>query len=134
MPKQTKLDLLLSVLVGEPPETNERGNAVHRHFYPSDRYIADCDEHHGDWAQFDTDQDASYFGVWVDPAHLRTLTYAEGDWTLVTCPDKDHYNAEIQNMLEFYGEGFIAIGIDSKTGDATRFVQDRSKFLIPESS
>ena len=116
----------------QPSDVNTRGNACHRAFLPDERYIVDCapDFSVEGWEQYDTDQDAHYFGVWVNPRKLVTLSYAEGDWTLVVCPDAEHYNAEIADANEFYGEGRIALVID-QAGGATEYRQDRERFLIP---
>lgn len=116
---------------GERGADNERGNAIHRMHHHTERYLVDfADEFSREgWEQFDTDQDAWYFGVWVNPKTKTTLTYCEGDWSVVDCPTVESYNAEIQSMIEFYGEGFIAKAID-KDGAMTTLVQDRSKFLI----
>jgi hypothetical protein len=50
------------------PYTNERGNTVTNNFFlERDRYHYDfavCTTDKG-WAQYDTEQDAWYFGVWV---------------------------------------------------------------------
>jgi hypothetical protein len=110
---------------------NERGNVCHTAFLPDERYIVDFapDLTSEGWLQFDTNQDAPYFGMWVNPSKFLTLTYAEGDWTLVVCPDKEHYNAEIQDAIEFYDEGYVAIAIGAD-GSSTKYVQDRSEFII----
>lgn len=112
-------------------DTNERGNVVARMFHPSERYIVDFadDFKAGGWEQFDTDQDAHYFGVWLNKGARLTLTYAEGDWTLVTCPSWDSYIAEVQDAIRFYGEGFIAKALDVTTGEVTVYAQDRAEFL-----
>ena len=121
-------------MVEETPviELNARGNQVKRHFLlNAERYRWDFSEKftNARWEQYDTDQDAWYFGVWINKQLLKMQTYAEGDLTIVTCPDVEHFNAEIQNMNEFYGEGFIAKTID-QDGKMTTFVQDRHKFFI----
>jgi hypothetical protein len=118
-------------LFTDPGTENERGNMVLRAFLPSERYRIDfADDFTTEgWEQFDTDQDAPYFGVWVNRHTLETLTYAEGDWTLCKCPDREHYNAEVSSCIQFYGEGYIAKSLDS-TGQWTVYVQERSKFLI----
>ena len=110
---------------------NERGNCVRRGFAPSERYVIDfADDFTSDgWKQFDTDQDAHYFGVWVNPTRRLTLTYAEGDWTLVECPTAYHYNSEIRDAIRFYGEGFIAKAFDAD-GSMTTYCQNRDEFLI----
>jgi hypothetical protein len=88
--------------------TSEEGNTIVRRHRDAERYLFDFDEDFraAGWLQFDTDQDAWYFGVWVNPKTLRTLSYAEGDVTLVICPDAEHYNAEVKHACEFYGQGF----------------------------
>ena len=111
---------------------NERGNTIHETWVGScDRYRVDCapDFTSEGWEQFDTDQDAHYFGVWLNRSKLLTLTYAEGDWTLVVCSDAAHYNAEVADAIRFYGEGFVAKAIDAE-GVVTVYRQERSEFLI----
>jgi hypothetical protein len=123
---------IVEVMRRNEAEKNERGNVLRRAFLPEDRYIVDfADDFTEDgWEQYDTDQDAHYFGCWVNKRRLMTLTYAEGDWTLVECPDTAGYNAEVESMNAFYGEGKIATVIDTEARTATRFVQDREKFFI----
>ena len=114
-----------------PEETNARGNMIKRSFLRLDRLQIDWAEDRvpNGWKQFDTDQDASYFGVWVNPETFQTLTYAEGDLTLVTCPDKEHYNAEIRDAIEFYEEGFEFKTVSTE-GDITIYSQDRQEFFV----
>jgi len=127
------------------PELNERGNEIERCRRDADRYLFDLDlcKAEDGWEQFDTDQDAGYFGVWVNPRLLEIVTYAEGDVTRVKCPDAAHYNAEIKSMCEFYGEGYELIACDVEAfshimlgtepkGEATVYRQDRQRFFIPE--
>ena len=122
---------------------NQQGNTVvHRH-RSADRYLFDFDDDFraAEWQQFDTDQDAWYYGVWVNLKTLRILTYAEGDVYLVICPDAEHYNAEIKSMCEFHGEGFAFIACDMEAAtslllgseakdQAEIHRQDRSKFIV----
>ena len=125
-------------------DTNSRGNTVVRaNRQNCERYWFDFDDDFraAGWLQFDTNQDAWYYGVWVNPQTLRTLTYAEGDVYLAICPDAEHYNAEIKRMCEFHGEGFefiacdgdaatsLLLGGDAK-GEATVCRQDRSMFFV----
>lgn len=110
-------------------ELNKQGNEVIREFCPGDRYRYDMKLNREGWVQYDTDQDAHYFGCWVNPVKLMTFCYCEGDTILVKCADKEHYNAEIQSMNDYYGDGFVAKTIDLD-GTMTVFQQDRSRFLI----
>lgn len=93
---------------------------VRRMFLPSERYVIDFDEGLREWRQYDTRQDASYFGVWVHLGTLETLTYAEGDWSLVTCADRAGLRAELAAMAEFYGApppAAVAFGLDGTRTD-----------------
>lgn len=92
------------------PELNARGNQVIRRwktaFDAEDRYRFDfelCKASDG-WQQYDTCQDAWYFGVWVHIEKREIWTYAEGDVTIVKCPDDEHLRAELASMAEFYGD------------------------------
>jgi len=54
------------------------------------------------WEQFDTDQDARYFGVWINRDARMTVTYAEGDLTIkYDIPDMEK---EYKDMCDFYGK------------------------------
>ena len=115
---------------GGRPNTwaNDRGNAVSSAFVGScDRYVFDsklCTADNG-FEQFDTDQDAHYFGVWVNRKEMVTVTYAEGDLTLVACASLEGFKAEIADAEEFYGKAPpMAIGIDLD-GAVTEFYDDR---------
>lgn len=84
------------------------------------------------WMQFDTDQDASYFGVWVNPQRRAILNFCEGDWSVQEADSIEVYNAEIAYMCQFYGEGFIAkaITVDGPNrGYCEEWRQDRSAFF-----
>lgn len=111
---------------------NERGNQVYRISMGGDRYCVDfADDFFADgWQQFDTSQDASYFGVWVNPWRRLVLCYAEGDLTLTDCPDKDHYLAEIRSMIDFYEEGFIAYTFSADGGGRTYYRQNREEMFL----
>ena len=113
---------------------DKEGRVIQRAFRPSERYVVDFADNRTQegWMQFDTGQDAPYYGVWVNPTKLQTLSYAEGDWALVTCESEEWYNAELLDMCEFHDEGRIATGIDTKTGQVTIYRQDRTKFFIIE--
>lgn len=100
------------------PEVNLRGNTIFRSFRSTERYQFDfhlCTKKEG-WCQYDTSQDAWYFGVWVHPGKRVILTYAEGDITVVKCPTDESYHAELKHMAEFYGPpppAFVTIDIPS---------------------
>jgi len=72
------------------------------------------------WVQYDTTQDASYFGVWVEPRKRLIFTFAEGDETLMECHSRRAFVAELARMAQFYGPPPpMATGYDA---DGTRTV------------
>ena len=107
---------------------NDRGNKCTSHFVENgERYYYDFEECTPDkgWVQYDTSQDAWYFGVWVNVKDRKVLTYAEGDVTLVECPDDDHLRAELKKMGECYGDPPpAAVGYDND-GTRTEYYDER---------
>lgn len=114
-------------------DSTRAGNSVKSVHLDDDRYIVDFapDFATEGWQQFDTNQDAWYFGVWVNPKKWMTLSYAEGDWSLVECPTVEQYLDEIKRMCLFYGEGYVAKAIDHD-GSVTIYRQDRAEFVKVE--
>lgn len=127
-----RIATIVQWLQDQPLETNRQGHPMHRGFRSSERYVVDFAEDFAElgWQQFDTDQDASYFGVWVNPKTYQVMTYAEGDWSLDECGSPGHYNREIRAMIDFYGEGCIAKAIDAD--GVTVYRQDRQQFFVEE--
>ena len=81
------------------------------------------------WMQYDTSQDAWYFGVWVNPKTLQVVTYAEGDVTLEQATSPEAFNRIIDKMNDFYEPAPWAISIDAD-GSRTDYYQDRSIFKV----
>ena len=111
------------------PEATER---------PDARYYFDglCSEGKG-WLQYDTHQDAWYFGVWIHKERGLTLTYAEGDITLTVSPDEASFREELAEMDSFYGPpppAFVCFDIepDGKVGQRTDIIDDRSRRIFEE--
>ncbi len=74
------------------------------------------------WRQWDTSQDASYFGVWVNAKLRKTVTFAEGDVTIVTCPTAEAFKAE---LAAFYGPPPVALTIITKDNTLEKYVYNR---------
>ena len=106
-------------------ETNKLGNTIERAFWcMRERYHYDS-KLGSDWKQYDTDQDAPYFGIWVNTKARKVLTFAEGDETTVTCPTREALKAELASMEKFYGPTppcMVAVGVD---GSVTHVVDER---------
>lgn len=80
------------------------------------RYHYDFDEAftRAGWEQYDTDQDASYFGVWVNANERKVFTYAEGDRILEIADTQEAFVALLRRMANFYGKTPpVAVGFDS---------------------
>lgn len=74
---------------------------IERTFMDTDRNYFDtgpCSYARG-WAQFDTAQDAPYFGTWVNPEAREILTYAEGDVTRAICIDDSAFIGAVRAMV-----------------------------------
>lgn len=112
----------------EAVRTNDRDNIVVQWFrMDRDRYVYDAKLHELGWQQWDTDQDASYFGVWVHPKLRQTFTYAEGDCIQVFCQDAANFRAEILDAERVYGKAPpMAIAYDND-GTRTEYYDNRLK-------
>lgn len=74
------------------------------HESDGDRYRFDfhtCRSCNG-WAQFDTSQDAWYYGNWVNPIKREIISYAEGDITHTLCDSEAEFKAELQQMIQWH--------------------------------
>jgi hypothetical protein len=73
------------------------------------------------WIQFDTDQDAWYYGVWVNPSLKSIVTYAEGDLHITTSQTNEQWNEEVDSLLEFHQEEPIVASAMSEDGTWTQY-------------
>jgi hypothetical protein len=72
----------------------------------SDRYAFDfktCVPSKG-WAQLDTDQDASYYGNWVNPITFELVSYCEGDITRTKCANEEEFKRELRATIQWHAE------------------------------
>lgn len=64
------------------------------------------DDHHctleEGWRNFETAQDAPYFGIWTHEERRQIVTFAEGDLSVVECLDEAMFSAELFSMRAFY--------------------------------
>lgn len=59
------------------------------------------DEHLKGWEQFDTPQDASYYGVWTSVDRRAVVSYAEGDVCLVVAPGPEEFQNEVRSLWDW---------------------------------
>ncbi len=96
-PQHAKLADAVAKLPDSRRDTNERGNLVTSAFTEGlNRYYFDdrVKRQGAGRQQWDTSQDASYFGVWVHRDLRQILTFAEGDITVVECQDDERLYGE----------------------------------------
>ncbi len=94
----------------EPIEhLNDRGNLVReRTFFYRERTYYDHALLPKGWHTLGADQDAWYFGIWVNASIREVITFAEGDEFHVTCPTNESFRLELLDMATFYRGPFIA--------------------------
>jgi len=116
-------------------ETNARDNIVYRDVDADsrmggrggDRYTYDfdlCIPSKG-WTQYDTTQDAWYFGMWVHVADRKIFTYCEGDRILVACSTDEGFKAELADAESFYGPPPPAFIVFDGAGNRTEVFDER---------
>lgn len=84
-----------------------------------DRYVYDwglCSSRNG-WAQVDTKQDASYFGIWTNPTAFKIFQYTEGDEYLTTCENAEEYKTELLALIDWQKQAGYWKGIDAGFDD-----------------
>jgi hypothetical protein len=74
------------------------------HVQNSSRYAFDfgqCRASNG-WAQLDSEQDASYFGNWVNPITYETVSYCEGDVTHIRYDHAEEFRIGLADDLRWH--------------------------------
>jgi hypothetical protein len=79
-----------------------------------DRYFYDFEACHFKlgWAQVDSNQDAWYYGNWINPLTLKLMSYAEGDTTLTECEDDASFVKEVREHCDWQKSAGYFIGVD----------------------
>lgn len=87
------------------------------------RYFFDgnvCSSSKG-FAQIDTSQDASYFGIWANPEKLMIVSYCEGELTVQIADNEAEFVQEVLKIKQWneeYGHEFY--GIDPGFNDGLK--------------
>lgn len=74
-------------------------------FLSTSRYTYDsgmCSSRNG-FAQIDTWQDASYYGIWANPEKFIIFSYCEGDCSTTECENVEEFIAEINSIRQWAG-------------------------------
>jgi hypothetical protein len=99
-----------------PLELTVTGCRLDRGSHQADRYHYDRTLLALGWQQYDTDQDAWYFGIWINPKKLETFTYAEGDTSHVIAPSIEAFCAELARLYQYHPQAPTFISIDPEAG------------------
>lgn len=117
------------------------GNRLEEYFKCNgERYAMDFQECHmrGDWYQFDTDQDASYYGHWCNPVLGLVLSYIEGDIYLIHCKTNAAYRAELDAMESWNAQRMEMTVMDPRIKRLAELIQtqtlDRLNKQYPDSA
>lgn len=92
----------------------DRGSHHSSRYHYDDRLTASAG-----WQQYDTEQDAWYFGIWINPVKLETFTYAEGDTSHVIAPSIEAFRAELVRLYEYHPQAPAFVSIDVEAGSIT---------------
>ena len=72
------------------------------------------------WAQIDTKQDASYFGIWTNPDTREIFSYCEGDTSHTRCDTDEEYKQAIAEVVQWNKDAGYWLGIDPGFGEAMK--------------
>ncbi|WP_429153431.1 hypothetical protein [Aeromonas veronii] len=102
-----------------PFELTVTGCRIDRGSHQADRYYYDRTLLAQGWQQYDTEEDAWYFGIWIHTEKLETFTYAEGDTSHVIAPNVESFRAELARLYQYYPQAPAFISIDPEAGVVT---------------
>ncbi|MGL5288360.1 MAG: hypothetical protein ACRC9N_02510 [Aeromonas sp.] len=102
-----------------PFELTITGCRIDRGSHQTDRYYYDQTLLTQDWQQYDTEEDAWYFGIWINPKKRETFTYLEGDTHHVIAPNIEAFQAELARLYQHYPQAPAFISIDPQAGVMT---------------
>ena len=103
-----------------PLELTVTGCRIDRGSHQADRYHYDRTLLAQGWQQYDTEEDAWYFGIWIHTEKLETFTYAEGDTCHVIAPNVEAFRAELARLYQYRPQAPAFISIDPEAGVVTR--------------
>jgi len=90
-------------------------------FCEGSRYIYDNTLLKKGFAQVDTGQDASYFGVWASPKHRIIFTFAEGDCITQQAETDQEFISEMRNIKQWNVDNGYSCNIDCGYDEDVRY-------------
>ncbi len=76
------------------------------------RYTFDFNLPMEEWAQMDTDQDASYYGHWASPFERAIISYVEGDIEYRSFPTEEEWAEAVRGWVLWAKDAGCFSGID----------------------
>jgi hypothetical protein len=108
-----------------PLELTVTGCRIDRSSHQADRYYYDRTLLAQGWQQYDTEEDAWYFGIWINTEKRETFTYAEGDTSHVIAPDIEAFRAELARLYQYHPQAPAFISIDPEAGVVTHHFETK---------
>ncbi|MGL6370225.1 hypothetical protein ACSZNB_11485 [Aeromonas hydrophila] len=106
-----------------PFELTVTGCRINRGSHQTDRYYYDRTLLAQGWQQYNTEEDAWYFGVWINTEKHETFTYAEGDTNHVIAPNVGAFRSELARLYQYHPQAPAFISIDPESGVVTRYFE-----------
>ncbi|MGN4982266.1 hypothetical protein ACTFBY_12840 [Aeromonas dhakensis] len=85
-----------------PFELTVTGCRIDRGNHQAGRYYYDRTLLPQGWQKYDTEEDAWYFGIWINTEKLETFTYAEGDTHHVIAPNVEAFRAQLARLYQYH--------------------------------
>ncbi len=101
----TSIRLLENHTAQAKPERTSSGAIINRSFIENGttESTAHLRPYQQGWIHYPTSQDAWYYGIWINPERLQTLSYTEQDVAHVICENPDQFRGELKAMALFHG-------------------------------
>lgn len=101
------------------------GCQIDRGSHQADRYYYDRTLLAQSWQQYDTEEGAWYYGIWIHTEKLETFIYAEGDTSHVIAPNVEAFRAELARLYQYHPQAPAFISIDPEAGVVTHHFETK---------
>lgn len=108
-----------------PLELTVTGCRIDRGSHQADRYYYDRTLLVQGWQQYDTKEDAWYFGIWIHIEKRETFTYAEGDISHVIAPNLEAFRSELARLYQYHPQAPAFISIDPEACVVTHHFESK---------
>ena len=83
--------------------TNSRGNNCEvKRFESRNTDYYDQKFQNTNWERFDTINDTSNFGVWINSSQLKVIVFEKGEEKLISCKNLESFRAELAELRALY--------------------------------